>query len=48
MSKSKWKIPTINLSVIKKVLNQQGKKTKLWSRSDVIPSVLINKQMIKK
>lgn len=40
MTRSKWKSSFLNRSVLK---NSHSKKTKIWSRSSVIPSFLVGK-----
>jgi len=45
MSRAKWKGPNINLPLIQNIFLHE-KKTKIWSRNSVIPSILINKQVL--
>jgi len=45
MSRSKWKLPYVVLPLIKSILISK-KKVKVWSRNSVIPSALINKQVL--
>ena len=45
MSRSCWKEPVLNFNLIKKIITTK-KKIKIWSRSSIIPSILINKQVL--
>jgi small subunit ribosomal protein S19 len=45
MCRSKWKIPFVDLSLIKKISNSTNTNTKVkvWARNSVIPSLLLKK-----
>jgi ribosomal protein S19 len=45
MSRSLWKEPILNFNLIKQIVSAK-KKIKVWSRSSIIPSILINKQVL--
>jgi len=46
MARSKWKIPHVNLKLLKKSFFSKEKKIKIWNRSLTIPSILVNKTIL--